>query len=314
MKKNDDSYSLTQRQIWGIAILLMVIIIGITCWRILPFGEDDSTEPVSIDWKKDELANKHSDNAKYGKTAPSYPSNNPPHKEYLENTNRPIKLFHFDPNTVSLDELIQLGLQPKVAQTIINYRNKGGKFYKNEDLAKIYTLSKEDYHRLAPYITIKSYITKPQYPKESATSSRDNNNYTKKSMVSVQVNSCTPEQLMQLKGIGTGYANRIIKYRDILGGYVSIEQLKEVYGMTDSLYEAIKPYIIIDKAHIKPIAINNASEEELYKHPYIRKMAKGIIAYRKDIGGFKHIEDFKQVPLINEEIYRKIVPYLNLNN
>jgi competence protein ComEA len=316
MKKNEVSYSLTQRQIWGIAILLMVIIIGITCWRLLPFTDsEEAATPTAINWENNNAAEKGSETTTFNAaSATAYTDNNPPHKDYLETEKPATKLFFFDPNTASLNDFIQLGLRPKVAQTIVNYRNKGGKFYKKEDFAKIYTLSQEDYQRLAPYINIKSYIPKPDYVKENTAGKSYNNNYPSKSNAPVAVNSCTQEQLMQLKGIGTGYANRIIKYRDILGGYVDIAQLKEVYGMTDSLYEAIKPYILIDKTHIKTIAINNATEEELYKHPYIRKMAKGIVAYRKDIGGFKHIEDFKQVPLINEEIYRKIVPYLSLNN
>src|SRR5690606_7965237 len=150
------------------------------------------------------------------------------------------KLFFLDPNTASLNDFIQLGLRPKVAQNMVNYRNKGGKFDKKEDLAKIYTLSQEDYQRLAPDINRKSNITKPEYVKENTAGksyNNNNNNYQSKSNAPVAVNSCTQEQLMQLKGIGTGYANRIIKYRDILGGYVDIAQLKEVYGMTDSLYE-----------------------------------------------------------------------------
>lgn len=320
MKKSDSTITLTQRQIWAIAILIMFIIIAVTCWRILPFFNDEPQQPNQppVEWS-DHQNGKAVEQPRTFDNKVDYPSAKTGSKS---NSNEAIpqpKLFPFDPNTASVEDFVQLGLRPKVAQTIINYRNKGGKFYKKEDFSKIYTLSDEDYSRLSPYIRITSVEprrhennSRPNFAKENNYGSESK--YPQKSNRPVPVNTGTLEQFMELKGIGNGYANRIIKYREILGGYHNVEQLKEVYGMTDSLYEAIKPFMIIDKEHLKQIAVNTATEEELYKHPYIRKMAKHIVAYRNDIGGFKQIEEFKQVPLINEEIYRKIVPYLSLNN
>lgn len=322
MKKSDSNVTLTQRQIWGVAVLLMLIIIGISCWRLLPMFNEESEPPqqINIDWQKQTNKNSLDQVTKFEQTEDrkSYQSND----ALAEKANVKVQLFPFDPNTASVDDFVKLGLRPKVAQTIINYRNKGGKFYKKEDLSKIYTLSDEDYERLAPYIKITS-VAPRNYDNKSYTSNNYSkttyennyeNKYPKKSNAQLSINTSNAEQFMQLKGIGTGYANKIVKYREILGGYHQVEQLKEVYGMTDSLYEAIKPFIIIDKDNIVQIDVNQATEQELYKHPYIRKMAKYIITYRNDIGGFKRIEDFKQVPLINEEIYRKIVPYLSIKN
>lgn len=314
MKKNDSNFILSQRQVWGIAVLLMLIVFVVACWRLLPFFNHAPVEPEQqlISW------------GEYPKsqTAPlaerSLPEPNSstdaftsPHEQVSP------QLFVFDPNTATEQDFIKLGLHARVARTIINYRNKGGKFYKREDFAKIYTLSEQDYHRLAPYIQIKSAASAD---KKSFAASEGYKNggesFTPKSKAPaspISLNAASVEQLMQLRGIGPAYANRIVKYRDILGGFYKIEQLKEVYGMSDSLYEIITPFLSVE-GEPRKINVNTATEEELYKHPYIRKMAKHIVAFRNEIGGFKHIEEFRQVPLINEEIYRKLVPYLSVNN
>lgn len=309
MKGKEVSATLTQRQIWGIAILAALIIIAVVCWRLIPSlnSSERQADPAVVDWTKQQSDS----NALYDYP----PGKEPAGRDYKTSIQQ--QLFTFDPNTASLNDLVRLGLRPKVAQTIINYRNKGGRFYKKEDFAKIYTLSEQDYKRLLPYIKISENSQRQYAAAAKNFSSRPGSDssarpYPQKQNKPVLVNTAGTEELMQLRGIGNGYANRIIKYRDILGGYYKIEQLKEVYGMTDSLYEAIKPFIVIEPQHIKTIPINSAGEQELYKHPYIRKMAKYVISYRNEIGGFKQVEDFKQVPLINEEIYRKIVPYLSL--
>lgn len=308
MKEKEVTATLTQRQIWGVAILAVLIIITVVCWRLVPSlnSSERMADPAVVQWRKQQSDS----DALY-----DYASDREAAvQDYTTGTQQ--SLFTFDPNTASLNDLVRLGLRPKVAQTILNYRNKGGRFYKKEDFAKIYTLSEQDYKRLLPYIKIADrnspgqYAAANNYSRQTADSTV--RAYPQKQNKPVPVNTAAAEELMQLKGIGTGYAHRIIKYREILGGYHKVEQLKEVYGMTDSLYEAIKPYIVIEPEQIKTIAINTASEQELYKHPYIRKMAKHVISYRDEIGGFKQVEDFKQVPLINEEIYRKIVPYLSL--
>ncbi|RYE00233.1 MAG: helix-hairpin-helix domain-containing protein [Sphingobacteriales bacterium] len=309
MKEKEVVVTLTQRQIWGVAILATLIIIAVVCWRLIPSlnSTERQADPAVVDWTKQQSDS----DALY---------DYPPGKERAARdykTSVQQQLFTFDPNTASLNDLVRLGLRPKVAQTIINYRNKGGRFYKKEDLAKIYTLSEQEYKRLLPYIKIADKNPRQYAGATNTYSNRPGTDsaarsYPQKQDKPILINTAGTEELMQLRGIGNGYANRIIKYREILGGYHKIEQLKEVYGMNDSLYEAIKPFIIIEPEHIKTIPINTASEEALYKHPYIRKMAKYVISYRNEIGGFRQVEDFKQVPLINEEIYRKIVPYLSL--
>lgn len=310
MKNAVPGNSFSRNQVWGILILILLVLLLIIGWRLLPLFRNPQTaypdKTLTKKWQQQD-------------SSPVRSADYPEKEDYYEQSGNPAAsatLFAFDPNTASENDFVRLGLSPKVAHTILNYRNKGGKFYQKEDFAKIYTLREEDFKRLLPYIHIAGG-GKPIYNRSGYTphyNDRKGNYspYPAKTNEPVQINNCTPEQLMALRGIGTGYASRILKYRDILGGYVRVEQLKEVYGMNDSLYEAIKDLINIQPELVRKININTATEEEFRQHPYTRNMAKYIIVYRKDIGQFKRIEEFRQVPLINEEKYRKIAPYLSL--
>lgn len=221
----------------------------------------------------------------------------------------------FNPNTASLETMIATGVPIGSAKRIIKYRNKGGIFYEKEKL-KNFGLSPEEYQRVAPYISIserrKQYNNNYTNTFDRSDNSTDYRKYTPKEEPSnLDLNSATQEELMLFKGIGPGYSKRIIEYRERLGGYLSVSQLKEVYGLPDSTYMHIKDKLVIVEGKVKRININTASQEALAAHPYIRKfMAEQIVKFRNDIKKFNTLQELRQIPLINEEKYRKIVPYI----
>ena len=105
---------------------------------------------------------------------------------------------------------------------------------------------------------------------------------------------------------------RIVNFREKLGGFYSIEQVRETYGLPDSTYQKIKLNLKLDNSEVKKININNASVEDLKSHPYIRyNIANAIIAYRKEHGSFSAISDLKKIMIITDEVYQKIAPYLH---
>jgi competence protein ComEA len=223
-----------------------------------------------------------------------------------------VHYFAFDPNDASYEDFIQLGLTPKVAKQIIKYRNTGAQFRKPEDFSKIYALSERDFERLKPYIKINIIVK--EYRSQNAkfdTSIHRSNIYTAKTNHPIDANKADKEMWMKQKGIGEGFANRILAYRDKLGGFVDKEQLKEVYGLPDSTYQNLLPYINIDLNDVRKINVNTASLEELSQHPYIgKRLAENIVKLRSDMEKYNKIEDLRMVPLINEEKYRKIAKYL----
>ncbi|MBR1626282.1 MAG: helix-hairpin-helix domain-containing protein [Bacteroidales bacterium] len=129
----------------------------------------------------------------------------------------------------------------------------------------------------------------------------------------LDLNNCDTLDLQLIRGIGPVFARRIIKYGELLGGYVSVEQLKEVYAMDSSRYEGLKNHLVIGNNNIKKLKINSASVKELAKHPYIDNyLAKEIIVFRNNYGNFTDINQIKAVHLMDDSVFNKIKPYISL--
>ena len=223
------------------------------------------------------------------------------------------ELFNFNPNTISPADWKRLGLPDKTIQTILNYLSKGGKFRRPEDLQRVYGLHKDEYERLLPYVKIESTIENK--PNETFTAGSNEKpeakNYTSRYSV-IDINTADTSAFISLPGIGSKLAARIVNFRDKLGGFYSVEQVKETFGLPDSTYQKIKQYLKLDNPSVKKININTATVDELKAHPYIKySLANPIVAYRNEHGLFLKVEDVKKVIVVKEEVYKKIAPYLN---
>ena len=221
-----------------------------------------------------------------------------------KDTTAAIVYQEFDPNKITSSGWKKMGVNERVSQSIINYINKGGRFRKKEDLKKIYTLPLAEYTRLEPYILIADTIVeKKRY--------RDNDYLVeKKTITAVELNSASKEELMTLPMIGEKRAEHIMKYRELLGGFVSEDQLKEVYSIPDSIYQLIKPKITINSTLVKVIHINADSISSL-KHFYLKKpIAQLIVNYRLQHGIYKSVEDIKKLPLMTDSLFKKMEHYM----
>lgn len=227
------------------------------------------------------------------------------HREKFSGT-----LFYFDPNKATADDWKKLGVREKTIGTILKYRSKGGRFYKPEDLKRIYGLRPEEVERLLPYVAIaeneKSIsMADKSYTKESFPTNR------KEFATVIDINGSDTSEWKRLKGIGSGYAKRIVNFRTKLGGFVSVEQVAETYGLPDSVYQNIKPLLKNSSTSIRKINLNNCTIDELKAHPYIAfSVANAIVQYRKEHGPFASVAELQKIGAIDERIYRKISPYL----
>jgi len=235
---------------------------------------------------------------------------NIPKKQYASNykyqypespkSQKEPEYFYFDPNTATKEDLEKLGFLSWQSDNIIKYRNKGGYFNSSDDLDKIYGLEQEFTDKLKPWVKIDSTNLENITPKTI-----DN------SEINIEINSASAKDLQRLSGIGPSYSKRIIAYRDKLGGYISVEQLMEVYGFTDELFESVKNSFTIDLTEINKININKAEFAEIISHPYIDKeITMNILNYRKFKGEIKTTEELLKQKAINEETYNKISPYI----
>ena len=223
-------------------------------------------------------------------------------------------LFYFDPNTLPADGWKKLGLREKTIHTIQNYLSKGGQFKRAEDLKKVYGLHTNEYEKLAPFIRIAQGETSIT-GKQSATPEISVDKHPTKSFSShytvIDINTADTTVFISLPGIGSKLAARIINFRDKLGGFYSVLQIAETFGLPDSTFQKIRQYLEAGNISLKKININTATLDELKAHPYIRwSIANPLITYRNEHGPFSKLEDIKKVMAMTDAIYNKIIPYL----
>jgi len=222
------------------------------------------------------------------------------------------ELFYFDPNTLDEAGWRRLGIRDKTIGTIKNYLSKGGKFRNPEDIGKIWGLKEDEVKRLLPYVKIENNKVEKIY-----TSSTDNKPVyeTKKySPAIVDINTADTTAFIALPGIGSKLSQRIISFRDKLGGFYKIEQIAETFGLPDSTYQKIKTRLVLNDPSVKRLNVNTASIDELKSHPYLRyNIANAIVQYKNQHGNFASLDDLKKVILVTDEVFTKIYPYLKLN-
>lgn len=221
-----------------------------------------------------------------------------------------IQLFNFDPNTLPFEGWQKLGIRDRTIGTIQKYISKGGHFYKQDDLKKIYGIHPDEYARLEPYIKIAvSDIRGETFQKKEFTSNapREIKN------LKIDINIADTTAFIALPGIGSKLASRIINFRDKLGGFYATDQVSEIYGLPDSTYQKIRPLLFIGNNEVKKININSVTRDELKMHPYLKwTLANAIISYREQHGNFTSVDDLKKISLISEEQFDKIKFYLSL--
>lgn len=225
-------------------------------------------------------------------------------------TSQSLELFLFNPNTATRDELIRIGISPPLATRLENYRNKGGKFFIKSDVLKLYGMDTALYATLYNWIDLPSEKSFKKTEEKKIVEIAPN-----KIKEKFDLNKADSLQLISIYGIGGKLSARIIKYRDRLGGFISGEQLKEVYGLdTTVVNELIKKSFIEENFRPKTLDINLATEKELAAHPYIKyALAKAITAYRFQHGHFKSFDDLTNIAIIDAVTFEKIKPYLSLN-
>ncbi len=224
------------------------------------------------------------------------------------------KLFAFDPNLVTQAEMKSLGFSPATASRIIHYRAKKGEFHIKSDLMKIYGMDVRLYQKLRVYIQLPDNVeTRPlhdgtlhdKFVKERA-----------KEQIKFDLNKADTAELKRIYGIGVKLSERIIKYRQKLGGFVTMEQVTEVYGLDSAVINRLKEHAFITNDFLPTrLNINLATESELNAHPYLTKAAASAIAtYRFQHGKFREVNDLRVLHVLSDETIKKIGPYLKFDD
>ena len=164
---------------------------------------------------------------------------------------RRVETFRFNPNTVTLEELVRLGFSERQAESILNYAAKGGRYRRPSDFAKSYVVADSVYERLAPYIDI---------PR-------------------IDINKADSAAFETLPGIGPYFAAKMVSYRESLRGYSTPEQLMDIYHFDREKYDGLKDLITCTPP--EPYPLWTLPEADLARHPYLSKAeAHSIVLYR----------------------------------
>ncbi|HIA36779.1 MAG TPA: hypothetical protein EYN89_08665 [Flavobacteriales bacterium] len=296
-----DFLSYNKRERNGIIVLLAIILCLLVYLNYDP-------DPVAVaDENLESFADRHQELTSKEKKSGSIQEKASGVPEQMESRSEQPTISGFDPNMISDEGWEAMGLKEWQISGIRKYMKKAGKFKSKEDFKKLRVINDKLYKRLEPFILIeggsgaeKGLVSIKEYI------NRNGN-------INIELNAASIKDLQSLKGIGPVLSERIVKYRDWMGGFYKKEQILEVYGIEDSLYMKIKDHVKLDPVMIKQININKAMTEVLKKHPYIKwRIANAIVNYRDQHGLYKDVSEIKNTDLVNDELYRKIAPYFSL--
>jgi DNA uptake protein ComE-like DNA-binding protein len=212
-----------------------------------------------------------------------------------------------DPNELDSAGFVAIGLTPKQACSAIRYRERIGGFRTSEDVAKVRVISPQLFKRWEPHIRIQRNVFQKAVPEWVIAKP------VVQRPAPINLNSSDSIRLMDLPMIGSGRARAIVNYRERLGGFTSVEQLKEIRAIPDSVYLIIWDRVICDGIPYRKLEINRLPYDSL-RHPYLPKqLARLIVNYREQHGPFRNEQELSQLPLADAEILRKLAPYISYN-
>lgn len=217
--------------------------------------------------------------------------------DYQSRPHRSEIICHqFDPNSVSKEDLIEMGVNGYVAGNLTKYRASGGVFRKTEDLRKIYGVDSTVFASLADCMHIPAQ--EHNYARTQKSSALD-------------INTADIEEWKSLPGIGDVLAARIVNFRQHLGGFYAIEQIGETYGLSEETLNLISDRLVISTEPSK-IDLNSASDSDLSTHPYVtQRQADAIVNFRNHHGNFTQVEDILKVYSLSDSWFVRMRPYLS---
>lgn len=224
-----------------------------------------------------------------------------------------IRMEVFDPNTADSSTLVHLGFKPWQAKNMVKYRAAGGKYRKPEDLKKLYGMTDSMFQALTPYI----YIAREEVDSVAVDSLRKDSlprweEENKDTILNLR--TADTVELKMIHGIGSYRARQIVRYREQLGGFVSVEQVLEAKGMENVDADSLLAHFWIDSVKIEPMNVNSVGVQRLSRHPYLRfEQAQAIYELRRKKIRLDSIQQLQQIECISAETLEKIAPYLNFD-
>jgi competence ComEA-like helix-hairpin-helix protein len=290
-----DYFYFSRRDRIGIIALVVMILLVYLLPVYFPAGKDE------LEIQQGSFLARAMDSLEANQTTAKPYSN--PRKE--DDRVMPATVFDFNPNTLDEKGWTMLGLSPRIARTILRYRSKGGQFHQPGDLKKIWGLPEDFYEKVKDHIVLPRISKKVNDTSQFISTSPEPHKPFK-----VSINEADTSAFIALPGIGSKLAQRIILYREKTGGFYSIDQISEIYGLKNSTFQLIRPFLQITGT-VKKFKLNSVTRDELKVHPYFKwNLANAIVSYREQHGPFQGLEELKNISVIDEKTFEKIVHYL----
>lgn len=227
-----------------------------------------------------------------------------PDKPFSQNTYPPIS-GPFNPNGLPEAEWINMGLSERQAKALKKYEAGGGRFYKKEDLKKVFVISEAFYAHIEPYLAVPPGFEGKE--KIAFPSSDANRTWL------VDINKADSAALDSLPGISPKLAGRMIRFRQIFGAFVSVSQVKDMPGFFADSYDRLTQKAFTGSAVVKPVNLNYCTFKELLLLPGMTyECVKAILNHRERNGFFRKTEDLVTLNLAEPDLYLKIAPYIEV--
>lgn len=268
----------------SIIILVLILILNIPTNSILPDIFDGDTTELEYYQEKPRLKKEYRQS-----------------KKHIGYKKEKINYKSFNPNNYLKSDWQKIGFSEKQAGAIIRYKKSIKQFKSISDLEKCYVISSKKLNAFKSFVYFEE--------KDTLISKRLIN---PKSIEIKELNALTENELLSIKGIGAVLSKRIISYKNKLGGFFELTQLKEVYGLSDDNYNLMVNQLYIDSTKILKIDVKSSSFNELKKHPYVNwSLAQEILIWRKDHIHLELIERLKDTKLFSDKEINKITPYIS---
>lgn len=237
-------------------------------------------------------------------------------KQYARDTIA-ICMQQFDPNTADSSTLVHLGLKPWQASNMLKYRAKGGRYRKVEDLKRLYGMTDSMYLALLPYVVIDTLAIDRWRDSVRMAADSVPRHVSHKRDTILNLRTADTTELKMIKGIGSYRAKQIIRYREQLGGFVSVEQLREVKALQPLLKDSLSTdsllsHFFIDSVRVVPLKVNSMRVEQLQRHPYLSfEQARAIYELRRRKIHLKHLDQLRTLDCLTEQDIQRLRPYLS---
>ena len=237
-------------------------------------------------------------------------------KQYARDTIA-ICMQQFDPNKADSSTLVHLGLKPWQASNMLKYRAKGGRYRKTEDLKRLYGMTDSMYLALLPYVVIDTLAIDRWRDSVRMEADSVPRYVSHKRDTILNLRTADTTELKMIKGIGSYRAKQIIRYREQLGGFVSVEQLREVKALQPLLKDSLSTdsllsHFFIDSVRVVPLKVNSMRVEQLQRHPYLSfDQARAIYELRRRKIQLKSVDQLRTLDCLTEQDIQRLRPYLS---